>query len=157
MWPLIILGLAVGGYFVYSKSHPSVAAGSTDAEIQKTANFALQNEKDPNVLKTLALKLDAAGYHDLASKLSARADQLAHSQGLVPANQVFTLGQMATANQPIISAPPPPVQATTNIAPSLGTSYTPTYKVTHVASGPNGYPPPAPPHPYVSITVPVRR
>lgn len=162
MWPLILLGLAVGGYFVYSKTH-TAGGTSTDVEIQKTANYALQNEHDPNVLKTLALKLDAAGYHDLAAQLSARADQLAHGQGLVPAPPVFTLGQAAQqATTNMVYAPPQPVGADTNIAPSLGGSSLSIHapRTVHVSSGnfPNGYPQPQQnPHPYVSITAPVRR
>lgn len=167
MWPIILLGLGVIGYFGYEKYKAGSAGGTTSDEITKTANYALQNEHDPNVLKTLALKLDAAGFHDLAAKLSARADELAHSQGLVPANQVFTLGQMGGAGQgslttqvttPVMAAQVPMA----NIGPgSTGTLGGASWSIQaprgHVTSGPNGFPLPSQGLPYVSICSPIRR
>jgi len=160
MWPLILLGLGVGGYLLYSKGHAaSGSTGTADSEIQKTAAYAMQNEHDPNVLKTLALKLDAAGYHDLGAQLSARADQLAHAQGQIPIQQAqaFTLGNVASVAAPNTIYVPP--AQSSQLAPSLGQSSLSVHAPRYLTSGnfPNGYPTPSTPHPYVTITTPIRR
>lgn len=146
--PLLLLALVAAGvgYWAYANRTLPLHGSTTDADVQKSVANALQNEHDPNVLKTLALKLDALGYHDLAAQLSARADQLAHAAGLVPMSQVAPV--FATA--PVLA----PVTA---LAPAIQQGiHAPRYIVSG-GYGPNGYPCPDQPIPYVTITSPVRR